>query len=240
MAANDNPRILFLDIETRPAVGYVWGLFDQNIALNQLIDAGGTLCFGARWHGEKKVQFYSDWQHGHQAMVEAAHRLFEEADAIITYNGDRFDIPKLMGEFLLADLPPPAMPASIDLYKHVKKLGFVSNKLAFVGPLLTDEGKLKHEGMELWTKVLAGDEKAQRKMQRYCAQDVRLLEPVYEKLRPYIPNHPHMGKTRSQACGACQSMNVQHRGYRRTKAFKIARMQCQDCGSWASGKKEAA
>jgi hypothetical protein len=239
--ANDNnPRILHLDIETRPAMAFVWGLFDVNIALNQVIDPGGTLCFGAKWHGERKMMFYSDWQHGHEEMIRAAHALFQEADAIVTYNGDRFDLPKLHGEFLLADLPPPAPPTSIDVYKHVKKLGLLSNKLAFVGPLLTDEGKLKHEGMELWTKVLDGCEKAQRKMQRYCSQDVRLLEKVYERVKPYIRNHPHLHKTPPHHCGSCGSGRVHVSKYRRTKAFKIQQLHCQDCGSYFDGKRESA
>jgi hypothetical protein len=123
--------------------------------------------------------FYSDWQHGHLGMVEAAHRLFSEADAVITYNGDRFDIPKLQGEFLQAGLPPP--PPYLDRrLQGGQEARAAVNKLAFVGPLLTGDEKLKHEGMELWTKVMAGDPKAQAKMQRYCSQDVRLLERVYD------------------------------------------------------------
>jgi hypothetical protein len=239
--ANDNnPRILFLDIETRPATALVWGLFDINVALNQIVDPGGTMCFGAMWGGTRKMLFYSDWQHGHVGMVEAAHKLFSEADAIVTYNGDRFDIPKLQGEFLQAGFPPPPPVTSIDVYKAVKKLGLLSNKLAFVGPLLTGDEKLKHEGMELWTKVMAGCPKAQRKMQRYCSQDVRLLERVYERVKPYIRNHPHMGSTAPEACGACGSHNTQRRGYSRTKAMKTQRVQCMDCGSWQSGQRTKA
>lgn len=232
------PRILFLDIETRPATAYVWQLFDVTVSLNQIVDPGGTICFGAKWAGERKMRFFSDWQHGHAEMIKAAHALFEEADAIVTYNGDRFDLPKLMGEFLLADLPPPKPVTSIDVYRSVKKLGLLSNKLAFVGPLLTGGEKLKHEGMELWTRVMAGDEIAQRKMQKYCSQDVRLLEDVYERVKAFIPNHPKL--RHGEVCGACGSHNLQRRGYRKTKAFKVQAMQCQDCGSWSQGKREAA
>ena len=85
------PRILFLDIETRPAVVYSWSLFDVTVGVDQIVDRGGTICFGAKFAGERKMHFYSDWQHGHDAMVRAAHSLFTEADAIVTYNGDRFD-----------------------------------------------------------------------------------------------------------------------------------------------------
>lgn len=235
---NDNEqKILFLDIETRPAVAYVWQLFDVTVALNQVVDPGGTICFGAKWAGDKRMIFYSDWQHGHAEMIAQAHKLFSEADAIITYNGDRFDIPKLRGEFLLANLPPPPPLTSIDVYKAVKKHGLLSNKLAFVGPLLTDEEKLKHEGMELWTKVLHGDRAAQRKMQRYCSQDVLLLEKVYDRIRPYIANHPHLGMTGAHQCGNCGSHRTEAAGIRRTKASFITRVRCQACGAWQDGKK---
>ena len=229
-------RLLFLDIETRPAVVYSWGLFDVTVGLDQVIDPGGTICFGAKWAGDKRVQFYSDWQHGHEEMVRQAHRLFAEADAIVTYNGDRFDLPKLQGEFITANLPPPPPATSIDVYKAVKKLGLLSNKLAFVGPLLTGDDKIKHEGFRLWSAVIGGEPSAQRKMERYCAQDVRLLEKVYERVRAYMPTHPHLGFTAATACPACGSKNTQRRGVRRTKASFIERIQCQDCGAWSKGK----
>lgn len=231
----EKPRVLFLDIETKPAVVHAWGLFDQNIALNQIIEDGGTICFGAKWYGEREMLFHSDWLDGHKGMLDAAHALLSEADGVVTYNGDRFDIPKLRGEFCIAGLPPPPPVTSIDVYKAVKKLGLTSNKLAHVGPLLVGDGKIKHEGHELWVKVMAGEPKAQEKMQRYCCQDVRLLERVYKRVLPYIDNHPHMGFTATHSCGACGSTRTQSRGFRRTKASMIQRIQCQACGSWQTG-----
>lgn len=227
-------KILILDIETRPITAYVWRLWDQNVGLNQIIDNGGIICVGAKWAGDKTTVLYSTWEHGRQVMLENIHALLSEADAVVTYNGDRFDIPKLHGEFLLAGLSSPPPLTSIDVYKSAKKLGFISNKLAFIGPLLEVGAKIKHEGFELWSKVIAGDVKAQKRMARYCIQDVRLLEKVYKKLLPYIKNHPHLGTTKHE-CGACGSNNTQSRGYRRTKFFRIQRIQCQGCGSWSEG-----
>jgi hypothetical protein len=109
----------------------------------------------------------------------------------------------------------------------MKKLGFLSNKLAFIGPLLTGEGKVKHEGHELWTRVMAGDPKAQAKMQRYCSQDVRLLEQVYDRCLPYIRNHPHMAMTPALACGACGSHSSR-------AAASGAPRQCSSSGISAS------
>lgn len=235
---NDNePKILILDIEWKPAIAYVWQLYDVNVALNQLIDDGGLLCFAAKWLGEKKVHFHAEWDCGREGMAKAAHALLSEADAVVTYNGDRYDLPKLRGECLLAKLPPPPPVTSIDVYKTVKKLGFLSGKLAYIGPKLTGQSKIKHEGMELWSKAMAGDEKARRTMKRYNCQDVVMLEPVYLEVRPYITNHPHMAMRGPLQCGACGSHQVQSRGVRRTKTQFINRLHCQACGSWGEGKR---
>lgn len=233
-----NPKILVLDIETKPAKAYVWRMWDENVGVDQVIEPGGTICVGAMWHGDKDVMLFSDWEHGHKEMLTNVHRLISEADAVVTYNGDKFDIPKLTGEFLLAGLAPPAPPTSIDLLKAVKKLGFDMNRLAFIGPLLGVGNKIKHEGFTLWSKVLAGDEKAQARMERYCKQDVVVTNKLYARIRPFIRNHPHLGSDRSADCGACGSSHVQSRGYRRTKTFRIQRLQCQKCGSWQDGRRE--
>ncbi len=229
-------KILILDIETRPSAAYVWRAYgDQNISPDQVIDAGGTICVGAKWLGSKETALYSDWEHGHDGMLIAIHEMMSFADAVVTYNGDRFDLPKLQGEFLLAGLGPTPPCTSIDVIKAVKKFGFFMNKLAFIGPLLSQGSKVETGGFSLWTKVMAGDEKAQAQMAKYCIQDVKLLEKLYLRVRPFIKNHPHLGKVGAHECGACGSTRVQSRGSRRTKAFKIQRLQCQDCGSWQDG-----
>lgn len=236
MAANDNPRILFLDIETKPMLAEVWGMRDQNIGLNQVRSFGGTICVGALWGGERKVQFFSDWQHGHKGMLEAIHRLWSEADAVCGYNSDRFDLKKLRGEFCKAGMEPPPPATSIDVFKTVKsQFGFDSNKLDHVATILGVGSKVKHEGHALWTRVLDGCPKAQAKMERYCIQDVRLLERVYRKLLPWMTNHPHLGFVSPVACGKCGSHRTQKRGVRRTKAMLIERVQCTNCGGWQDG-----
>jgi hypothetical protein len=193
-----------------------------------------------KWAGERKTRVLSTWEHGYSAMIAEVHSLLCEADAVATYNGASFDIPKLTGNFLLEGLPPPPPLTQIDIYKAVRRMGFICNKLAYIAPLLGLGGKVKHEGLEMWIKVMAGDEKAQRKMAKYCAGDVRLLEDVYNRVRPYVANHPRMGNVGSKACGNCGSLRMQHRGERRTKSFWVERLQCQNCGAWDSGKRTKA
>lgn len=231
-------KILILDIETRPAKAYVWRAYgEQSIGVEQIIDAGGVICVGAKYFGEKETFLFSEWEHGQTEMLARVHQMLSDADAVVTYNGDKFDLPKLQGEFLLAGLRPTPPIPSIDLVKTVRKFGFFVNRLAFIGPFLGLGAKIKHEGFELWVKVIAGDTKAQARMSKYCKQDVVLTEKLYKKILPFIKNHPHLGKER-QECGACGSKNTQSRGFRRTKYFKIQRLQCQNCGSWSDGKRE--
>lgn len=230
-------KILHIDIEWAPALAYVWRMFDENISPDQLVDAGGLLCFCAHWHGSKEYMFFSEWDDGPQEMAKAALKLLNEADAVVTYNGDKYDLPKLRGSIILAGLTPPAPPTSIDLIKVVKKFGFVMNRLAYIGPLLNVGSKMKHEGFRLWRLVLEGDAKAQLRMKKYCIQDVKVLVNLYNRILPFIDNHPHLGDEKG-ACGACGSDHVQMRGYRRTKFFKVRRMQCQDCGSWSTGARQ--
>lgn len=234
---NNNKKILFIDIEWKPAVAYVWKMWDENISPDQLIDHGGMLCFCANWEGSNEYLFFSEWDDGREGMAKAALELLTQADAVVTYNGDKYDLPKITGEILLAGLNPPPPVTSIDVLKSVKKFGFVMNRLAYIGPLLVSKKKIKHEGFNLWKDVINGDAKAIKKMTRYCIQDVKLLKSLYKRILPFIKNHPHLGTSKHE-CGNCGSNNTQRRGFRRTKYFRIQRIQCQNCGAWQEGTRE--
>lgn len=227
-------KILYIDIEWAPAKAYIFDPWNVHITPDHIIDDGGLLCFCANWDGTKDFMFFSQWDDGQEAMVQAAHELLSHADAVITYNGDKYDIPKLRGAMILSGLTPPPPPTSIDLIKTVKRFGFLMNRLAYIGPLLSIGKKLKHEGFALWRSVDEGDHKAQRRMRKYCIQDVKLLVTLYKRILPFIDNHPHLGDNKN-SCGACGSNHVQMRGFRRTKFFKVQRLQCQDCGAWSMG-----
>lgn len=230
------PKLLVLDIESSPALCYTFSAYDTTIGPDQVVDPGGVLCFAAQWVGQKEIMFYSEWEHGKLEMLKVAHRLMSEADAIIGYNSIKFDSPKLRGEFILAglnDIPPPTQ---IDLYKVVKRFGFIMNKLAFIGPLFNLGNKIKHEGFGLWRSVMEGDPKAQAKMRKYCIGDVKLTTLLYERVKGFITDHPHLGENK-YACGSCGSDHLQQRGYRRTKEFKVQRLQCQGCGAWSTGRR---
>lgn len=234
------PRILFLDIETRPALGYFWRMYDENISLEQMIEPSNILSVGWKWAGDRPPVRYADvWpvrsKTGRQRMLEWVHTAMSKADAICTFNGKRFDVPKLTGEFAVGGFPPLPPVAHIDVYQTTRKMGFTSNKLAHVAPLLGCGNKITTGGFRLWREYMEGDSKARTSMQRYNARDVLVLERVYKKVRPFITNHPYLGEARN-LCPTCGSGNVQHRGRMRTRVFWTERLHCQACGAWAKGK----
>lgn len=187
-------RVLTLDIETRPNLGYVWSLWKQNVSLSQLHERGAVMCWVAKWYGSKDVLFMSDHHDGHEAMIRGMWDLLNEADIVVSYNGIGFDLPHLNREFALLGLTPPAPYKQVDLIRTVRKqFNFVSNKLDNVAQELGIGGKVHHSGFDLWLQCMAGDEKAWATMKRYNIQDVKLTEKLYDRIRPWITNHPHVG-----------------------------------------------
>jgi DNA polymerase elongation subunit (family B) len=233
-------KILHLDIETAPSKAYIWGLFNQNISINQIAETGYTLCWAAKWHGKGKVMFDSVHKSKPKDMMKKLHSLLEEADAVCHYNGQRFDIPTVNREFLLFDMLPPSPYKQIDLLRTCRgKFRFQSNKLDFVSQQLGIGAKTAHKGMGLWKDCMDGDDKAWRVMERYNKQDVKLLESLYKKLLPWIENHPNMAlysSTLSPICKNCGSHKLQRRGTAKTLTHIYPRFQCSSCGTWQRGK----
>jgi hypothetical protein len=75
-AQHDKPRILFLDIETKPALVYTFGIRDQHIGHKQIAQDGGVICVGVKWAGDRRTKVYSDWEHGHAGMLRPSTRCF--------------------------------------------------------------------------------------------------------------------------------------------------------------------
>lgn len=238
-----SPRILLLDIETAPNTAHVWGLWQQNVGTNQLLSSGYVMCWGAKWYGERQVHFERIRYNGklepvgHADLLKPIHSLLSEADIVVHYNGKSFDIPTLQKEFLVHGFPPPAPFKQVDLLQVVRRqFRFPSRKLDYVAKTLGLGEKVKHAGHGLWISCMANDDQAWRTMERYNKQDVRLLEPVYERLLPWIHNHPNVGMYGDGIiCTNCGSARLQRRGVARTLNQEYQRFQCKACGTWMRG-----
>lgn len=242
---NVTAKVLTLDIETRPNLGYVWSLWKQNINLSQLHERGHVMCWVAKWYGTNTPLFMSDHHDGHETMIRGMWDLLNEADIVVSYNGISFDLPHLNREFALLGLTPPAPYKQVDLIRTVRKeFNFVSNKLDNVAQELGIGGKVHHSGFDLWLQCMAGDEKAWTTMRRYNVQDVKLTEKLYDRLRPWIKGHPHLGlwvevngDGESWACPNCGHKALTRDTSRTVRANvqQYHAFTCPKCGTQARG-----
>lgn len=234
-------KILLLDIETAPNIAHVWGLWQQNVGLPQLIDSSYVMCFAAKWLGEDKVIFSSVEHTNPKRMLLEIWDLLEEADAVVHYNGTKFDIPTLNKEFLLYDLTPPAPYKQIDLLRVARsQFKFPSNKLDYVANALGLGKKTKHIGHELWIQCMANNPEAWKMMEEYNIQDVILLEKVYGKLKPWIKNHPNQNlyTNGEHVCPNCGGNHLHKRGTSYNIAGQYQRYKCTICGAWSRDTKK--
>jgi DNA polymerase elongation subunit (family B) len=217
----------------------VWGLWQQNVSINQLMESSYVLCYAAKWLGEEDIYFDSVHQSKPKTMLKGIHALLDSADAVIHYNGTKFDIPTLNKEFLLAKLLPPSPYKQIDLLRVVRSnFRFPSNKLDYVSQRLGLGSKHAHEGHDLWVKCMNGDKDAWKRMEEYNIQDVVLLESLYDNLLPWIKNAPNRNLYQeTTGCPTCGSTRLHKRGTAVSTTGSYQRYQCRDCGSWSQGTK---
>jgi hypothetical protein len=214
---------------------YCWGLYDQNIAINQIVEPGYTLCWSAKWHGERKIHFSSLQRDGHKKMIKKIYDLLEEADAVVHYNGTRFDIPTLNKEFVLEGFTPPSSYKEIDLLRVARqRFRFPSNKLDYISKELGLGSKTKHLGMDLWRGCMNKDKASWRTMEKYNKQDVKLLEKLYVKLLGWVkghPNHGHYVDSKNPICRNCGSDDLIKKGHEYLMVGQYQRYKCNNCGA---------
>lgn len=231
------PEIWTVDIETRPNEVYTWGLRDQNVGLSQIIRPAGLLMFAAQKHGQNKVEAHTGWA-DYESMVQRAWDIYDQADYIVTYNGARFDNSWLRAVWAENGLTPPSPWRDIDLYRTVKKFNWPSRKLAFVCQQLGLDCKTDPGGFQTWDDILRGDPwaraAAQKRMVRYCKNDVKITTQLFDRLLPWIDglNIPLVTDCEHQACNRCNSTSIQQRGWAYTTTMRYRRYRCNDCGGW--------
>lgn len=240
----EGPKILTIDIENSPHMGWFWDLWNQNIPLVMVKEFRRMITFSAKWRGDRKVVHWSEFRDGHEQMVVEAHDLLDQADIVVTYNGDKHDLPILHTEFDKYDLGRPSPYHSIDLYKVGKKnKKFASHKLGFITEQLSLGSKLETGGFELWLRALEGDPKAWARMERYNNRDVRVTENLFEFWLPYMDNLPALTlyvddlSVDQPQCPRCPKGRLEKRGFAYTRLGKFQQYHCLSCGSWPRGRR---
>jgi DNA polymerase elongation subunit (family B) len=228
------PKVLTLDIETSPALAYVWQLFDVTVSVSQIVEPSRVLCYAGKWLGDKRTTCVSEFHDGKKVMVQTMWDMLNEADIVVGYNHVRFDIPHMNREFMLAGLVPPSPVQHIDLLMVMRRnFKMMSNKLGYVTEAVRLDTKLDTGGQALWNSVMQNDPKAWDKFRRYNIQDVVITEQLFTLLAPWIKS-PHAGLWTGDmsSCYACGSTRLVAHGVTRSKTMAWPLTQCADCGAW--------
>lgn len=243
------PKILLLDIETAPIIGYVWSLWDQNVGLNQIKQDWHILSWSAKWLGDAPSKtMYQDQRNAKKIeedgdLLKGIWELIDQADILITQNGKDFDQKKLNARFILNGFKPPSSTKHIDTKLIARKhFGFTSSKLEYMSDKLCKKyKKLKHtkfQGFELWRECLAGNKVAWKEMEKYNKYDVLALEELYNKLIPWDSsiNFNLYSDSVENVC-KCGSKSFLKRGFFYTNVAKYQRLRCNGCGAEMRDKK---
>lgn len=239
------PRVLLYDIENTPTVVTTWSLWEANAI--ETLEEWYILSYAWKWKGEKTVHVvglpdfkgYNKDKKNDKALCESLQKLQSEADILVAQNGDSHDQRKANARFIYHNLKPPAPYKTIDTYKIAKRyFKFNSNSLNALGVYFGFGEKLENSGIKLWRACMNGDLKAWKLMKKYNKRDVVLLEKVYDRLLPWISNHPNLNlyERKEHKCPVCLSSNYQKRGIEPRLKYDLERLQCK-CGKWFYGSK---
>lgn len=234
-----SPKVLIYDIETAPILGYVWSLWENNVALNQIKSDWHILSWSAKWLDSKEIM-YMDQRNAKKiddesAILKVLWKLLDDCDICITQNGKRFDQKKLNARFLFHGFPPPSSYKHIDTKQIASRhFAFTSNKLEY----MTDKFNIKYKkikhtkfpGFELWTECLKGNVKAWDEMKKYNSYDVLSLEELYKKLIPWdkTVDFSLYNKDKAYLC-SCGSKVKAKNGFHYTAVGKYQRYKCSSC-----------
>ncbi len=229
---------LVIDIETAFITAAVWGNYDQNIATT--IEDWYILGVGYQWMHQDKVYWkglpdfktYKKDKKSDKELVEFMWKLLDEADVVIAHNGKQFDMKKIRARMILHGLPPLDEPKIIDTKLVARKhFGFASNKLDDLSRQLFGDRKVKHEGIDMWVRCQGDkyDAKAWKMMGDYCKKDVILLRKLYEKVTPWMDNHPNFNLfgDRPPSCPNCGFAGIRKHGFRYNLSTVQQKYRCE-------------
>lgn len=247
MGKKTEPKIICLDLETLPNLPEalkVWPQLSNYPGLTLRASITSIICFGYREFGvDQTAKCVNAWDfktwnkdvNNDHELVKAARAILEDADAIITHNGKRFDLKFFNTRLLINGLEPLHKLKHTDTCAIAKaNLFLFNNRLNTLGEFLVGDQKMEHEGWDLWVKVHKREQASMDKMTRYCKKDVNLTTDIFKVLRPYckdIPNYNLFTDLGINICAKCGSTRIKEDGHSYSQTTVRKRYRCKDCFS---------
>ena len=242
------PRIISIDLEVSPSLGYFYPPTWET-GIIKIKERQKLMSFAWQVVGEKKIKSlcladmssYKEDRFDDRMLTIELHNVMSEADILLTQNGDNFDIKMANYFFIKNGLEPIPPTKSIDTKKIAKRyFRFPNNKLDTLGEELGVGGKTKITQGQLWEDCfLNGDKKSWKLMNTYCKNDVRVTTEIYLKMRGFMHSHPSLSRISGEwdSCPRCGSYNFRVKAYRTTNTSKYHQYQCSNCYGYFTDRK---
>jgi len=249
-------KFLPIDIETAPMESFHWDKRTDFIASGFNEQETTILCASFRKPG-KKIETVSIADFNKKLTYRSVRKdkgvtkvlqelltwCADENIVVVYQNGDRFDLPKIIGRTVAHRLPaiPRKFLTTIDTMKKARVLGMDYCNLDSMDKRLNGAGKVVTRGWHMWQEIVSRHSDhvtrtaALKEMTNYCEGDIESLERVFDRLLPYMDNLPNMNlwQGTQECCPACGSENTIYRSkpkHARVQSYR--RMSCNDCGKW--------
>ena len=233
------PKILFVDIENTPMVGYFWNLWQQNLSTDNVIRDWHLLSYSAKWLFDeeiksevltpKEIEKSDDFR-----LVTSLWNLLDESNIAVAFNGISFDFKRCNTRFLKHGLRPPSYYVPVDpIITAKKKFDISSNKMDYISEFIDGDRKI-HTNFSLWVRCMNGEEDALEEMENYNKQDIVVLETIYLNLLPWMEGHPNLNvfyRDNVSRCPQCASENISFSGKTYPTLTNLYdAYRCTDCG----------
>lgn len=242
------PKILLPDVEVSLKLGYFYDQWKTNIPAHRIKQDSFLISAAWKWYGQKTVhavsvlsdkeQFKKDHTND-RVVVKALYDAFEEADAVVYYNGVRFDQKEFNVALARHGIGPAKNVIQIDPYQIARQYFRFSG-----GNSLDNLCKQLKLGVckdkiadETWIAAAEGNRRAIQEVVRYNKNDIVPMELAWDKLKAFAPaklNMNHFVKDSNglpvDVCPSCGSPEFVRDGMHYTKVTAKQRYLCKGCG----------
>lgn len=239
------PKILIYDLEVSPELSWTYPPEWQTSVI-RMEDRQKLMSFSWKWYGENSINhmnlsqmasFRARPQDDKQLTAEL-HTVMGQADIIMGHNSASFD-DKMANMFFVVNDFDPLPPFKVIDTKRIACQFFrmPSNKLDNLARFFGIDGKTNTRIGDIWYEAyVEADSEAYELLEVYNNQDVNITEQIYEKLRPFMRNHPNLARITGEwdSCPVCGGYSYRVKAYRHTNVSKYQQYFCNDCRHYFS------
>ena len=246
-----DPRILALDVEMSFNVSYHYDQWKVNIPWTHVKHRQFMICAAWQWIGTNKIhtvsvlddpnRFKKNFRDDYHVLKTLKDQI-DDADAVIAYNGRRFDVKEINTGLVKHGLGPTHDYVMLDPIQIAKsKFRFKGgNSLANLCDffrLPVQKGKVE---LCDWIGGTEGDRDSINKIVEYNKTDIPTMIGVWEKIKAYAPSKLNMNhfvdpKGLTVVCAQCGSPNLNLHKKRKTSRASIRyQYQCRDWGTYTT------